>query len=597
MKQFIGLACLVLGFTTYAQNAASVHVEVAHNVDDDPIVITGAAYRSPGHEDPGVRVAATAMRLWPDDSTSARRNYDEAAVWKGLEGMWLNTGDARYYRYVQHQMERLVDKEGNIRTYKAEDHNPDNVLFGRVLLMLYKVTGQEKYYKAAGHLRQQLKEQVRLDGLYMAQPFFAEYAALFHEDSVFAGITKQFVSIEQHVRDTRSDSPDFRGPGMGRYGMALVDALEAYPAGEREPLLAILKRYATATVKVQDPATGCWWNILDKPGAEGNYLDASASAMFVYTLAKSVRLGYLPASFLESAKKGYLGIVKKFVVMDRDGAANLESSGNVSVNDPRGVGAFLLAAGEMDVPADGALGKGKTVMLDYYFNSEHHKDVTGANIRFHYIWDEMDNNGYSLWGHLFRQYGAKTDSLPVAPTAENLKKASVYIIVDPDNERESPAPNFIQAADIAAIEGWVKAGGVLVLMGNDSANMEFTHFNELAGRFGIHFNFDDYHKVTGNQYEMGAFTMTAKDAIFPATNKVYIKELSTLKLDGPAKAHFTDQGNVITAVARVGKGTVFAVGDPWFYNEYTDGRKLPADFQNFNAARDLTQWLIRQANN
>jgi unsaturated rhamnogalacturonyl hydrolase len=174
--------------------------------------------------------------------------------------------------------------------------------------------------------------------------------------------------------------------------------------------------------------------------------------------------------------------------------------------------------------------------------------------------------------------------------------------VDPDNEKESPAPNFIQAADIAAIEGWVKAGGVLVLMGNDSANMEFTHFNELAGRFGIHFNFDDYHKVTGNQYEMGAFTIGVQDAIFPASQrifqanyKIYIKELSTLKLDGSARAHFTDQGNVIIGVAKVGKGTVFAVGDPWFYNEYTDGRKLPAEFQNFDAARGATQWLIRQA--
>lgn len=609
-------------------------------------------------QDPGARLAATAMRLWPDtgDSATARWTYDEGVVWKGLEGLWLNTGDARYYKYVQHQMDRLVDKEGNIRTYKLEDYNLDNVLCGRVLLMLYKVTGQEKYYKAAGHLRQQLKEQPRtmegsfwhkkkyteqvwLDGLYMAQPFFAEYASLFHEDSVFAGITKQFVSIEQHVRDAGTGllyhgwdeskqekwadkgtghSPNFWGRAMGWYGMALVDVLESYPVADQEPLLAILRRYATAVVKVQDPATGCWWDILDKPGAQGNYLEASASSMFVYTLAKGVRLGYLPASFLEPAKKGYAGILKKFVVTGADGVSNLEGTVSVSglggnpyrdgsydyyikekviVNDPKGVGAFLLAAGEMDVVGNRTLGQGKTVMLDYYFNSEHRKDVTGANIRFHYVWEEMDNNGYSLWEHLFRQYGAKTDSLPVAPTADNLKKASVYIIVDPDNEKESPAPNFIQAADITAIEGWVKAGGVLVLMGNDSANMEFTHFNELAGRFGIHFNFDDYHKVTGNQYEMGAFTMTVQDAIFPTTNKIYIKELSTLKLDGPARAHFTDQGNVITAVAKVGKGTVFAVGDPWFYNEYTDGRKLPADFQNFNAARDLTRWLMLQIAN
>jgi len=135
---------------------------------------------------------------------------------------------------------------------------------------------------------------------------------------------------------------------------------------------------------------------------------------------------------------------------------------------------------------------------------------------------------------------------------------------------------------------------LLVLMGNDSANMEFTHFNRLAERFGLKFNFDDYHKVTGNQYEMGAFTMTVQDAIFPTTHKFYIKELSTLQLSGPAKAHFSDKGNVIIATAKVGRGTVFAVGDPWFYNEYTDGRKLPAEFENFSAARDATQWLIKQ---
>lgn len=573
MKYFFGLICLGISLITYAQNATSRASDVGTSD-------TGTALAS------SVRLAATVMRQWPDtgETSTARWTYDDG-IWKGMEALWLNTGDGRYFKYIQHQVDRLVDKEGDI-------------LCGRVLLMLYKVTGQEKYYRAAGRLRQQLKEQPRtsegsfwLDGLYMAQPFLAEYAALFHEDSVFTDITKQFVTIEQRMRDGKTGAR-----AMGWYGMALVDVLEQYPARGsavagagraaagaepgREVLLAILRRYATAVVKVQDPATGCWRD------------DTSASCMFVYTLAKGVRLGYLPASFLEAAKKGYRGLEKKFIVSGPDGQSNLE--GTVSVG---GVGAFLLAAGEMDPLADRALGKGKTVLLDYYFNNEHHKDVTGAVTRFHYIWEEMDNNGYSLWGHLFRQYGMVTDSLAVAPTTGNLRKAAIYIIVDPDNEKESPVPNFIRSKDADEIENWVKAGGVLVLLGNDSANMEFTHFNELAGRFGIHFNFDDYHKVTGSQFEMGAFTMTVQDAIFPTTKKIYIKELSTLKLDGPAKPHFTDNGNVIMAVARVGKGTVFAVGDPWFYNEYTDGRKLPADFENFNAARDLTQWLIRQANN
>jgi unsaturated rhamnogalacturonyl hydrolase len=117
----------------------------------------------------------------------------------------------------------------------------------------------------------------------------------------------------------------------------------------------------------------------------------------------------------------------------------------------------------------------------------------------------------------------------------------------------------------------------------------------LAGTFGIHFNYDDYHKVTGNNYSMGAFTMAEKEPIFKTTKKIYIKELSTLQLNPPARSYYSDSGHVIMAITRVGKGTVFAVGDPWFYNEYTDGRKLPADYENYNAARDWVQWLLLQA--
>ena len=63
----------------------------------------------------------------------------------------------------------------------------------------------------------------------------------------------------------------------------------------------------------------------------------------------------------------------------------------------------------------------------------------------------------------------------------------------------------------------------------------------------------------------------------------------------PARPLIEDRGDVIMAVAKFGKGTVFVVGDPWLYNEYTDGRKLPPEFDNFKAARDLSLWLIEQA--
>jgi unsaturated rhamnogalacturonyl hydrolase len=489
------------------------------------------------------QLAAAAMRIWKDSGSDVRAlrwTYEQGVVWMGMMRLWYSTGDARYYNYVKRQVDRLVDKDANLATYKPEEYSLDNILCGRVLLELYEVTLDARYYKAAARLREQLRSQ------YKAMPFWAQDAALFHEDSVFEDIAREFEAIGQHVRDT-----------AGWYGMALVDALDYFPKGHpgRDTLLALLVRYAAAVRKTQAPA----------------------SAMLVYTLARGVRKGYLPPEYRGIAEAWSPGIVNRLVD-----------------NDPKSIGAVILAEVEMDELYT-AFGQGNlTVLLDYYFNNERRKDITGASIRYHYTWDDRANSGFSLWGHLFRQYGARTDTLAVAPTAENLKKAAVYIIVDPDDDREVPDPHYLMSAEIGVIGEWVKAGGVLVLMSNDSANAEFEHFNVLAGTFGIQFNYDDYHKVTGNRFEMGAFRFSGKDAIFRTAHKVYIKELSTLRLSPPAQAHFTDSGHVIIAVARVGKGTVFAVGDPWFYNEYTDGRKLPPDFENYNAARDLAQWLLRQ---
>lgn len=590
------------------------------------------------------KMAATVMDIRKDssDGAPAKWTYDQGVVWRGLEGLWYNTGDGRYFKYIQRCMDRLVDQQGNIPTYKQEDYNLDNILCGRILLLLYKVTNRDKYYKAATLLRQQLKDQPRthggsfwhkkkypwqvwLDGLYMAQPFYAEYASLFHEDTAFNDIAKQFISIDLNARnlinglyyhgwdESRQEkwankgsglSPNFWGRAMGWYGMALVDALDYFPANHpgRESLLAILRRYAVAVRKVQDPATGLWWDILDKPGAKGNYPEASASCMLVYTLAKAVRLGYLPPSCLDAAKRGYAGVLKKFVTIGANGQTELQGTVSVSGlggdlyrNDPKGIGAFLLAADEMELLPTLSAGKDRTVLLDYYFNNEHKKDITGEIVRYHYTWEDQANSGFSLFGNIFRQYGMHTDSLPGAPTPEKLKNASVYIIVDPDNEKESPVPNYATPEDIKSIYDWVKGGGVLLLMSNDSGNAEFPHFNRLTEKFGIHFNEDSRNKVIGNKYEMGAFTMAVKDTIFKTTKKIHIKELSTLKLNTPAKAHYTEGGDVIMAVAKIGKGTVFAVGDPWFYNEYLDGRKLPAEYENYNAAKDLVKWLIEQA--
>lgn len=239
-------------------------------------------------------------------------------------------------------------------------------------------------------------------------------------------------------------------------------------------------------------------------------------------------------------------------------------------------------------------GKGKTVMLDSYFNNEFMKDSTGRSISFHYKWDETDNNGFRFFKDAFNNHGVKTATLNAAPTAASLKGSAIYIIVDPDTEKETAKPNYVNRQDATEVAAWVKAGGVLVLMGNDAGNCDLEHFNILAEKFGIHFNEDVYNKVIGTHIESGTLLIPPTDSIFKTAKKIYLKDISTFKLNPPAVASFTDKKAVLMATAKYGKGTVFAVGDPWFYNEYVNGRNLPADYDNFKACNDLVNWLVKQ---
>jgi unsaturated rhamnogalacturonyl hydrolase len=606
-------------------------------------------------------MASTVMTIWKDSVAAdpdkpEKWSHEQGVLLKGIEGVWLNTGEGRYFNYIQRITDRFINDNGAIRTYQQEDYNIDNVLPGRNLLLLYKVTGLEKYRKAAALLREQLRGQPRtseggfwhkkvyptqmwLDGLYMGEPFYAEYASTFHETADFEDIAKQFILMERHARDAKTGllshgwdesrkqrwadpetgrSPNFWGRAMGWYAMALVDSLDYFPKDhpQRVELLAILKRLASAVEKYQEPKSGLWYEVLDKGGEKGNYLEASASCMFVYSLAKSVRQGYLPASHLKVAQKGYRGIEQQFVESAPDGRVNLKGTVSVAglggnpyrdgsyqyylsekvvTNDPKGVGAFLLASNEMEVAASQQLGRGKTVVLDYYFNSEVKKDSTGQLAPFHYKWEEMPNSGFFIWGHIFRNFGARIESLSEAPTARNLKHADVYIIVDPDTKDETENPHFIEGPDVKAITDWVRAGGVLVLMGNDVGNAEFDHFNQLAKQFGIQFNKDSENRVQGNNYAEGKIMTPAGHPIFKTARELYLKEISTLNVTPPAEASLQDKGHVVIATSKLGRGAVFAVGDPWFYNEYTDGRKLPPEYENYKAAQDLAKWLIERS--
>jgi unsaturated rhamnogalacturonyl hydrolase len=358
------------------------------------------------------QIAETILTIWKDSipiGNPAKWSYDMGVALKGMEGLWRQTKNPTYFQAIQSKMNWFIASDGTIKGYSKEEYNIDNINNGKLLLLLFKETKEEKYKIAARQLREQLtthprtKEggfwhkktypyQMWLDGLYMGAPFYAEYAKLFKEPQSFDDITNQFVWMENHARDSitgllyhawdesrqqkwsnpvTGQSPHFWGRAMGWYADALVDALDYFPKHHpgRKKLIAILNRLIDAVQKQQDPATGLWYDVMNYngPGKERNYFEASASSQFVYAIAKGVRKKYVSSSKLPIAQKGFEGILKQFVKLEngqynlygtvkvsglggskyRDGSFEYYMSEPVIVNDPKGLGAFLLAANEM----------------------------------------------------------------------------------------------------------------------------------------------------------------------------------------------------------------------------------------------------------
>jgi unsaturated rhamnogalacturonyl hydrolase len=315
--------------------------------------------------------------------------------------------DARYLEFGRTAIGSFLDPEGNIQGYKREDFNLDNINPGKTALALYGITKEERYRKAADRLRRQLDAQPRtsdggfwhkqryphqmwLDGLYMAAPFYAEYAKLFQEPvAAFDDVAKQVRLVGAHTYDPVSGlfyhgwdeskqqewankatgtSSNFWGRALGWYGMAMADMLDFFPTNHpaRPEIIAMLQKLCAGVVRHQDPASGLWYQVLDQGGRQGNYLEATASSMFVYTLAKGINQGYLTRDYLPAVIRGYSGIVERLIKTDGKGQVSLAQCCSVAGlgygrdgsfayylkepvvdNDLKGVGPFILSGIEL----------------------------------------------------------------------------------------------------------------------------------------------------------------------------------------------------------------------------------------------------------
>lgn len=342
-----------------------------------------------------------------------RWSYTNGLVLSACIKVYEETKNQKYYDYIYAYADDLIDSTGTIETYKLSNQNLDMIKSGDVLLYLYPKTKEERFLLAMEHLNSQMESQPKtsdggywhkkvypyqmwLDGLYMAEPFHIRYAKEYITDEtkkqqIYDDVVLQFDLIQKHSRDEKTgllyhgwdeskeqqwanketgNSPHFWSRAMGWYGMAMVDVLDFLPENHpgRERIINYLNQYAEALIKVQDES-GLWYQVLDQGDRDGNYLEASGTAMFTYTFAKGTRKGYLPQSYMDVAKKAYDGIINNLISVEDNGLVNLNKvcgvaglGGNpyrdgsfeyyvgeiIRSNDPKGTGPFIMASLELN---------------------------------------------------------------------------------------------------------------------------------------------------------------------------------------------------------------------------------------------------------
>lgn len=344
----------------------------------------------------------------------ANWNYTTSLFGLSLLKLADRTGNPAFATYGAQTAESFVQPDGSIATYKMEDYNIDMIPPGKVLLYRWDQGVHDAKFKTALEtLRTQMQRHPRtseggfwhkqrypyqmwLDGLFMASPFLAHYAKTFQEPALFDEVAKQIILMDRHAYDPKTGlhyhawdekraqpwanqetgtSPNFWGRAEGWYAMALVDSLDFFPPThpEAEQINEILRRVADGIVRWQDPKSGLWWQVMDQGNRPGNYLEATASSMFVYALAKGVNRGYLSREkYLPAIRRGYEGIIRDLIRTDADGKVSLTQCCEVAGlgyttskgrprdgsfdyyisepivdNDLKGVGPFILAGLEL----------------------------------------------------------------------------------------------------------------------------------------------------------------------------------------------------------------------------------------------------------
>lgn len=298
-----------------------------------------------------------------DFSKTPKWNYCHGLELQSMLQVWEKTGSQKYFDYAYSYADLMINEKGEIKTYKLSEYNIDRVNSGKMLFPIYAKTTEERFRKAMDSLYTQMEthprtadgsfwhkkvypHQVWLDGLYMACPFLAQYGKVFDKPELFDEVALQIIDCHKYLYDRKTGlyyhgwdesrkqkwsdpqtglSPNFWSRSIGWYMMSMVDALDYMPENhpKRKEILSILQDLALSVDKFRDTESGMWYQVTDQMGREGNYLESSGSAMFIYSWVKGSQKGYLDKKYEKKGKQAYRQFVKRFIKNNPDGTISV----------------------------------------------------------------------------------------------------------------------------------------------------------------------------------------------------------------------------------------------------------------------------------
>jgi len=379
----------------------------------DPTLVTGTENSIPLSLKWSERMALSLLKRYPqawkmDKVEKLKLDYKQSFALLSFEKLYTKTHKSIYENYIKGYTAIYVDPTGTLTHYELEDYNIDLLNPGKLFFELYTNTGDSRYLKAMQLLKQQIEgqpktasggfwhkkvypDQMWLDGLYMASPFYTRYTVTYENGKGLEAIARQFELVAAHFFNSKTGlpyhawdesgkiawanpatgtSPTSWSRASGWYAMALVDVLDYFPKAhpKHKELVGYLNQLAQAVSNYQNPS-GLWYQVTDARAREGNYEESSASAMFAYAFAKGVHKGYLSQKYIKVAQKAFNGLIAKAVKIDPNGEVHLDqvspglglggspyrdgsfkhyTEGKTLVDNSIGDGAFIEAALELD---------------------------------------------------------------------------------------------------------------------------------------------------------------------------------------------------------------------------------------------------------